>query len=84
MLTVHSAQAGLFWNRRVVAKGGGAHLRMGRGVIGPKQCTERKQRKLSTSGVMGTVSGLEGGFFISQLVHSLLFVFVGIYITFEF
>lgn len=83
MLTVHSAQAGLFWNRRAVAKGG-AHLRMGRGVIGPKQCTERKQRKLSTSGVMGTVSGLEGGFFISQLVHSLLFVFVGIYITFEF
>lgn len=63
---------------------GGAHLKMGRGVIGPKQCTERKQRKLSTSGVMGAVSGLEGGFFISQLVHSLLFVFVSIYITFEF
>lgn len=65
-------------------KGGGAHLKMGRGVIGPKQCTERKQRKLSTSGVMGAVPGLEGGFFISQLVHSLLFVFVSIYITFEF
>lgn len=63
---------------------GGAHLKMGRGVIGPKQCTERKQRKLSTSGVMGAVPGLEGGFFISQLVHSLLFVFVSIYITFEF